>query len=95
VNVYAVSSEHPISVHIKNLNSIKHDAILVLALDGDRSAKRWTPLETIDTGESKVFCRQCGATLGWLLESDFAPTDIRQTWRTLIQGERPNGSQRR
>jgi adenine-specific DNA methylase len=28
VNVYAVSSEHPISVHINNLNSIKHDAIL-------------------------------------------------------------------
>ena len=35
VNVYAVSSEHPISVHINNLNSIKHDAILVLTLDGN------------------------------------------------------------
>ena len=95
VNVYAVSSEHPISVHIKNLNSIRHDAILVLALDGDIAAKRWTPLETIDTGESEIFCRQCGATLGWLLESDFVPADIRQTWKTLIQGQKPNGSQRR
>ena len=95
VNVYAVSSEHPISVHINNLNSIKHDAILVFALDGDASAKHWTPLETIDTGKSEVFCRQCGATLGWLLENNFAPADIRQTWKILIQGEKPNGSQHR
>jgi hypothetical protein len=77
------------------LNSIKHDAILVLTLDGNVSIKRWLPLTTIDTSDSEIFCRQCGATLGWLLESGFAPADIRQTWKILIQGEKPNGSQRR
>ena len=95
VNVYAVSSEHPISVHINNLNAIKHDAILVLALDRNAPTKQWKPLKTIDTSDSETFCRQCGASLGWMLESDFAPDDIRQTWRSLIQGEKPNGTQRR
>ena len=94
VNVYAVSSEHPISVHINNLNSIKHDAILVLALDGNASKKRWIPLKIIDTSDSETFCRQCGTTLGWLLENDFTPAEIRQTWKILIQGKKPNGSQR-
>jgi hypothetical protein len=95
VNAYTVSSEHPISVHINKLNAIKHDTILVLALDGQSATGRWSPLETIDTGDSETFCRQCGAALGWLLESDLAHTDIRQAWKTLIQGERQNGSQRR
>jgi hypothetical protein len=94
VNVYVVSSEHPISVHIKNLNSIKHDAILVLALDGNASTKRWRPLDTIDTSGSEIFCRQCGATLGWQLANDLAPSEIRQTWKLLVQGEKPNGPQR-
>jgi putative DNA methylase len=95
VNVYAVSSEHPISVHINNLNSIKHDAILVLALDGNTRAKRWESLKTIETGDSETFCRQCGAALGRMLESDFAPAEIRQTWKHLIQGDKSNGSQYR
>jgi adenine-specific DNA methylase len=95
LNVYAVSSEHPISVHINNLNSIKHDAILVLALDGDTPIHPWRSLKTIDTSDSETFCRQCGSTLGWLLASDFAPADIRRAWKILIQGEKPNGSQRR
>jgi len=95
VNVYAVSSEHPISVHINNLNAIKHDAILVLALDGNTPTRQWKPLKTIDTNDSEIFCRQCGTALGWMLEDDFAPAGIRQTWKTLIQGEKSNGSQRR
>ncbi len=33
MNAYVVFSEHPISVHINNLNSVKHDCILVLALN--------------------------------------------------------------
>jgi putative DNA methylase len=78
-----------------NLNSIKHDAILVLALDGNTPTHRWRPLKTIDTSDSETFCRQCGSTLGWLLANDFAPADIRQTWKILIQGEKPDGPQRR
>ncbi len=95
VNAYTVASEHPISVHINKLNSIKHDTILVLALDGNASTKHWPPLDIIDTTDSEIFCRQCGAALGWLLESRISQADIRQTWKLLIRGERPNGTQRR
>lgn len=86
MNAYVVYSEHPISVHIRNLNSIKHDTILVFALDGNEPAVPWLPLEAIDTGDSETFCRQCGVTLGWLLESDFSPAEIRAIWKELIQG---------
>ncbi len=85
-NAYVVFSEHPISVHINNLNSIKHDTILVLALDGDAPTGRWLPLEGIDTRDSETFCRQCGAALGWLLESPYSSFEIRVTWQRLIQG---------
>jgi putative DNA methylase len=86
MNAYVVFSEHPISVHINNLNSIKHDTILVFALDGAESGVRWSPLDTIDTDDSEAFCRQCSAALGWLLESECSPTEIRAAWKELIQG---------
>jgi adenine-specific DNA methylase len=85
MNAYVVYSEHPISVHIRNLNSIKHDSILVFALDGHRSPASWMPLEAIDTDDSETFCRQCSVTLGWLLESEFSPAEIRPIWKGLIQ----------
>jgi len=94
MNVYVVFSEHPISVHINNLNSIKHDAILVFALDGNVPAGHWPPLERIDASESETFCRQCGAALGWLLESVYSPFEIRTTWKELMQGSL-NGKRRR
>jgi hypothetical protein len=87
MNAYVVFSEHPISVHIRNLNSIKHDSILVLALDGNRSPKPWLPLEAIDTEDSETFCRQCNVTLGWLLASEFSAAQIRTIWQDLIQGK--------
>jgi len=84
MNSYVVSSEHPVSVHINNLNSIKHDTILVLALDGDLPSGQWPSLTRIDTSESEGFCRQCGRALGWLLESAFSPDQIRSIWNKLI-----------
>ena len=84
MNAYTVYSEHPISVHIRNLNSIKHDSILVFALDGNRSSVPWMPLESIDTEDSETFCRQCSVTLGWLLESELSPAEIRAIWKDLI-----------
>lgn len=95
VNRYVVFSENPISVHINNLNSIKHDTILVLALKEDASADRWQPLERIDTGDSETFCRQCGAALGWLLAGDDPPGEIRVIWKNLIQREGSNGKKRK
>lgn len=84
VNAYVVFSEHPISVHINNLNSIKHDSILILTLDGNIPNHHWSPLESIDTSESETFCRQCSAALGWLLESAHSPVEIRAIWGQLI-----------
>ena len=84
-NAYVVYSEHPISVHIRNLNSIKHDCILVFSLGSGASSSRWRSLQSIDTSDSETFCRQCGATLGWLLESGFKPSEIRAAWKDLIK----------
>jgi DNA modification methylase len=91
INRYVVFSENPISVHIANLNSIKHDAILVLALKEEVSPDRWQPLECIDTGDSETFCRQCGAALGWLLAENAPPAEVRAIWKALIQREGSNG----
>jgi putative DNA methylase len=87
MNAYVVFSEHPISVHINNLNSIKHDSILVFSLDGDGPAVPWSPLEVIDTDDSETFCRQCSAALGWLLESEHSSTEIRAIWKEIVQGK--------
>jgi hypothetical protein len=84
MNCYVVHSEHPVSVHINNLKSIKHDAILVLALAEDPSPTRWPSLLKIDTSESEDFCRQCGAALGWLLESQHSALEIRAIWKSLM-----------
>ena len=106
MNVYVVFSEHPISVHIRNLNAIKHDSILVFALDGDAptlrqpfdgaqdkaqdTAASWSPLEAIDTNDSEAFCRQCGMTIGWLLESGHSTLEIRTIWKELMPRQSPD-----
>jgi putative DNA methylase len=85
MNAYVVFSEHPISVHIRDLNAVKHDSILVCAPDRDESDALWSPVQAIDTSESEIFCRQCGATLGWLLESEYSVSEIRTIWREPVQ----------
>ena len=89
VNAYVLFSEHPISVHINNLNSIKHDSILVLAPADSipAEAKEWSLLRQIDTGESEAFCRQCSEALGWFLASDCPSDEIRSGWKRLIEGK--------
>lgn len=89
VNTYVLFSENPISIHIQNLNAIKHDSILVLARDGQFVARTWPALERIDTRDSETFCRQCAFALGWLLQSDYQPDEVRKTWKHLIQGRNP------
>lgn len=88
-NRYVVFSENPISVHINNLNAIKHDTILVLALED--AELHWTPLKSIAMDDSETFCRQCGETIGWFLESDMTLDNIRITWNSLIQKGAKNG----
>jgi hypothetical protein len=86
MNAYVVFSEHPISVHIRNLKSIKHDSILVFALDGDGPPVPWRPVEAIATDDSETFCRQCSAALGWLMASECSAAQIRTVWKELVQG---------
>ena len=49
IHISVVCSEHLISVHIRNLNSIKHDSVLFFALDNKSAKVSWMSLETIDT----------------------------------------------
>ena len=86
MNVYVVYSEHPISVHIRNLNAITHDCILVLVPEGSHSIPTWMPVVNIDTDDSERFCRQCGSALGWMLGAELTQAEIRSTWQSLIRG---------
>lgn len=85
MNAYVVFSEHPISVHIRNLHSLKHDSILVFALEGSQPPVPWTPVIAIDTSDSETFCRQCNMTLGWLLEREYSDAQIRAAWKKLVE----------
>ena len=84
MNVYVVYSEHPISVHIRDLKSIQHDCILILAANDDTVARTWTPPEDAAVTESEPFCRRCGETLGWLLDERLPAAEVRQHWTRLL-----------
>lgn len=84
MSVYVVFSENPVSVHINNLKSIKHDCILVLAPDVRSRSDFWQLPNQINTADSEVFCRRCGETLGWLLDSKLSSSEVRMTWNQLI-----------
>jgi putative DNA methylase len=94
MNVHVVFSENPVSVHINNLNAIQHDAILVLETGDNAAIPHWVPLDSIDTSDSAVFCWQCGAALGWMLENNLSAVEIRTQWKNLIQ-DKTNGKTRR
>ena len=87
MNVYVVFSENPVSVHINNLKASKHDCILVLAPGGKPNADPWDLPNRITTSDSETFCRRCGEIMGWLLESQLSPREIRMSWKQFISGE--------
>lgn len=84
VNRYVVHSENPTSVHIKNLKSLKHDAILVLRV-GKGSSKRWERPTYIDSSDSYQFVRGCGTLLGWMLESTESESTLRHAWEIAMK----------
>ena len=87
VNRYVVFSENPISVHIIGLNSLKHDAILILRPHkNDGSTQEWPRLFKIDFQDSYAFCRDCGTALGWFLDSSLPDEDVYKEWKRLIAG---------
>ena len=86
MNVYVVYSEHPISVHIRDLKSIQHDCILILASNSDAVGRTWAPPDAVKVTESEPFCRSCGETLGWLLERQLPAAEVRHLWKRLLGG---------
>ncbi len=72
------------------LKSIKHDTVLVLRpnIITDESLE-WPKLSRIDTTNSHTFCRDCGTTLGWFLQSDTKERSMRSEWKGLM-GENGN-----
>lgn len=84
---FVVVSEHPISVHINNLKSIQHDAILVLARCEDSSEispALWPAVTKLDTTDSEAFCAGCAAALGWLLQAETVDADYHVIWKGLL-----------
>jgi adenine-specific DNA methylase len=90
VNRYVMFSENPISVHIRDLRALKHDAILVLRpATADRESPRWPEPSQIDSTLSRTFCSDCAAALGWFLNTDLADDEVREEWKRLL-GETRN-----
>ena len=85
MNAHVVYSEHPISVHIRGLKSIKHDSVLVLARRNGSEVRQWPQIKAIDTDDSEAFCRQCAAAVGWLLGGDYSNGEIRAIWKNIIR----------
>ena len=86
MNAYVVFSEHPISVHIRNLKSIQHDCILVLASASASGGRSWPQPRPLGTADSEAFCRGCGDTLGWLLDNEIGDESIHAAWRRVLGG---------
>jgi putative DNA methylase len=87
-NCHVVFSENPVSVHIRKLKALKHDAILVLRPEiGEESPQQWPRPDQIDASDSYTFCRDCGSALGWFLSTDLDEKKFRGQWQHLMNGE--------
>ncbi len=84
INGYVVHSENPISVHIRSLRALKHDAILVLKPCNADDKRHWEKPVNIKMDDSASFCRGCTQYLGWLLDNDFDHDRIFNLWKDFI-----------
>jgi putative DNA methylase len=84
LNRYVIHSENPASVHIANLKSLAHDAVLVLAAHPAAVARSWPAPKTINVDSSEVFVGDCAAALGWMLASDLDRQGIKRLWLELL-----------
>ena len=85
LNSYTVLSENPISVHIRQLNALKHDSILFLyPAECGGEDRQFRLIDRISTDDSFTFCSECAALLGYCLENDLTDEQIMQVWRTAI-----------
>lgn len=88
INRYVVHSENPTSVHIANLKSLTHDAILVLAPKeaGACAPLQWEYPAAIDQSDSQRFCQDCATALGKMLLTDLTAVEIEKKWAELLGG---------
>lgn len=84
VNRYVVHSENPTSVHIANMKSLTHDAILVLAPTKAGIRNGWQQPSGVDQNDSYQFCLDCATLLGWMLNAGLADSEIQQQWQQAI-----------
>jgi adenine-specific DNA methylase len=84
-NTFTVHSENPISVHIRQLNALKHDSILVFQpADLAADEYRFELIESVKTDDSFAFCRDCARLLGLCLERSLEDSEIERLWRTAL-----------
>ncbi|MBI2861500.1 MAG: hypothetical protein HYX89_01635 [Chloroflexi bacterium] len=84
-NRYVVFSENPTSVHIRELRALKHDCILVLQPRDEREPPPSWPVQAgVDLKDSRQFCLDCGAALGFFLSGDMGEHEIRRKWQALL-----------
>ena len=81
MNCYVVHSENPISVHINNMKSLMHDAILVLAPVDVAGENGWKRPFSFQTNDSEQFCLDCGMLVGWMLENKLPVSEIDHIWK--------------
>jgi putative DNA methylase len=86
LNRYVVHSENPVSVHINNLRSLTHDAILVLAARDSVPAPHWECPRQIDHSESRQFTLDCSELMGWALQAELDEKGVRRLWRDALSG---------
>ena len=87
---YVVYSENPISVHIRTLRALKHDAVLVLAPTA--TGRAWSPPDQVNVDNSRSFITDCSTILGRLLDSDCSEDEILECWTALFTALRENPS---
>ena len=84
MNGYVVHSENPVSVHIRSLRALKHDAILVLKPCDVDDAGYWERPVSIKMDDSASFCRGCIQYLGWILDHNFDHDKICLLWKDFL-----------
>jgi putative DNA methylase len=80
---WVLHSENPVSVHIRSLRALKHDAILVLAKS---PTVQWERPQDVDHSDSRAFCEGCATALGWLLDSHYSDDEVLAHWARLLEG---------
>jgi putative DNA methylase len=84
LNYAVVHAEHPISVHIANMNALTHDAILVLAANGHGIHRDWENPPKVNKSSSADFCAGCAEHLGKMLSLKITAEQIQDQWQKAL-----------